>query len=232
MNYSTNNQSIKLWAEDDRPREKLLLKGKQVLSDAELIAILIGSGTKNESAVDLAKRILASVHNNLNALGKMTENDLMSFKGIGKAKAISIITALELGRRRRIEEASIETKIKDSKSVFELMQPLIGESSTEEFWVICLNNSHKIIKKIRLSIGGITGTVVDVRMVFKNAVALHTTALILCHNHPSGTLKPSESDIQLTKKMKNAGETLDIKVLDHIIITETSYFSFADEGLM
>lgn len=232
MNYSTNNQSIKLWAEDDRPREKLLLKGKQVLSDAELIAILIGSGTKNESAVALAKRILASVHNNLNALGKLSENDLMSFKGIGEAKAISIITALELGRRRRTEEASIETKIKDSKSVFELMQPLIGEASTEEFWVICLNNSNKIIKKILLSIGGITGTVVDVRMVFKNAVALHATALILCHNHPSGTLKPSESDIQLTKKMKSAGETLDIKVLDHIIITEKSYFSFADEGLI
>jgi len=232
MNYSTNNQSIKLWAEDDRPREKLLLKGKQALSDAELIAILIGSGTKNESAVALAKRILASVHNNLNALGKLSENDLMSFKGIGEAKAISIITALELGRRRRIEEATIETKIKDSKSVFELMQPLIGEASTEEFWVICLNNSHKIIKKICLSIGGITGTVVDVRMVFKNAVALHATALILCHNHPSGALKPSESDIQLTKKMKSAGETLDIKVLDHIIITEKSYFSFADEGLI
>ncbi len=232
MEYTTSNQSIKLWAEDDRPREKLLLKGKQALSDAELIAILIGSGSKNESAVDLAKRILASVNNNLNALGKLSENDLMSFKGIGEAKAISIITALELGRRRRIEEATIETKIKDSKSVFELMQPIIGEAATEEFWVIYLNNSHKIIKKTQLSIGGITGTVVDVRVAFKNALAHQATALILCHNHPSGTLKPSESDIQLTKKMKNAGETLDIKVLDHIIITEKSYFSFADEGLI
>lgn len=232
MDYTTNAQSIKLWAEDDRPREKLLLKGKQALSDAELIAILIGSGTKNESAVALAKRILTSVNNNLNALGKLSENDLMAFKGIGEAKAISIITALELGRRRRIEEAVIETKIKDSNSIFELMQPLIGEATTEEFWVIYLNNSHKIIKKIQLSVGGITGTVVDVRVAFKNAVTLNATAIIVCHNHPSGTLKPSEMDIQLTKKMKIAGETLDVKVLDHIIITENAYFSFADEGLM
>lgn len=232
MNYNTNYQPIKLWAEDDRPREKLLIKGKQALSDAELIAILIGSGTKNESAVDLSKRILASVNNNLNALGKLSENDLMTFKGIGEAKAITIITALELGRRRRLEDAVIDTKIKDSNSVFELMQPLIGEASTEEFWVIYLNNSHKIIKKIRLSIGGITGTVVDVRVAFKNAVTFQATAIILCHNHPSGTLQPSEMDIQLTKKMKIAGETLDIKVLDHIIITEKAYFSFADEGMI
>lgn len=232
MNYTSNYQSIKLWAEDDRPREKLLAKGKQALSDAELIAILIGSGTKNESAVDLSKKILASVNNNLNALGKLSENDLMTFKGIGEAKAITIITALELGRRRRLADAVIDTKIKDSNSVFELMQPLIGEASTEEFWVIYLNNSHKIIKKIQLSIGGITGTVVDVRIAFKNAVTLQATAIILCHNHPSGTLQPSEMDIQLTKKMKIAGETLDIKVLDHIIITEKAYFSFADEGMI
>lgn len=232
MNYQKNPFSIKLWAEDDRPREKLLSKGKQALSDAELIAILISSGSRNESAVELSKRILASINNNLSALGKLSVTDLMKFKGIGEAKAISIITALELGRRRRLEEAMELPKITSSKTVFEIMQPLIGEIATEEFWIVYLNNSNKILHKSQLSSGGLTGTVVDVRLVFKKAVEINSTAIILCHNHPSGNTKPSDADIQLTKKMKLGGETLDVKVLDHLIITEKAYFSFADEGLI
>ncbi|MBQ0909564.1 DNA repair protein RadC [Flavobacterium sp. F-328] len=220
------------WSEDDKPREKLMLKGKSVLSDAELIAILIGSGSRNESAVALSKRILASVDSNLNALGKLSLAQLTQFKGIGEAKAIAIIAALELGRRRRAEEATELTKVTSSKIIFEIMQPIIGELPHEEFWVIYMNNSNKVIYKSQLSKGGITGTLVDVRLVYKMALEMGATALILCHNHPSGTLVPSDADKQITKKVKTAGESLEIKVLDHLIVTERSYFSFADEGLM
>ncbi|MDO8317107.1 MAG: DNA repair protein RadC [Flavobacterium sp.] len=219
------------WSEDDKPREKLMLKGKSVLSDAELIAILIGSGSRSESAVDLSKRILASVDNNLNALGKLSLSQLMQFKGIGEAKAISIIAALELGRRRRGEDALELKKITSSKIIFEIMQPIIGELPHEEFWIIYMNNSNKVISKSQLSKGGITGTLVDVRIVFKTALEMGATALILCHNHPSGTLIPSDADKQITRKLKLAGDSLEIKVLDHLIVTETSYFSFADEGI-
>ena len=224
--------SIKNWNEDDRPREKLLLKGKNSLSDAELIAILISSGNKEESAVHLAKRILTFVTNNLNELGKLSVTDLTQFKGIGEAKAITIITALELGRRRRLEEALERPEIKSSKAVFNIMQPVIGELPHEEFWVLYLNNSNKIIYKDRLSSGGITGTLVDVRVLFKKALELSSVGLILCHNHPSGSLKPSRSDINLTKRIQDAGEILDIKVLDHLLITEKAYFSFADNNLI
>lgn len=223
--------SIANWSEDDKPREKLMLKGKSALSDAELIAILIGSGSRNESAVDLSKRILASVDNNLNSLGKLTVSQLIQFKGIGEAKAISIISAMELGRRRRAEEAVELIKITSSKMIFEIMQPLIGELPHEEFWIVYLNNSNKILSKSQLSKGGITGTLVDVRLVFKNALEMGATALILCHNHPSGTLVPSDADKQITKKLKSAGDSLEIKVLDHLIVTENSYFSFVDEGI-
>jgi DNA repair protein RadC len=219
------------WSEDDKPREKLMLKGKSVLSDAELIAILIGSGSRNESAVDLSKRILASVDNNLNALGKLSISQLMNFKGIGEAKAISIIAALELGRRRRAEDAVELKKVTSSKIIFEIMQPIIGELPHEEFWIIYLNNSNKIISKSQLSKGGITGTLVDVRIVFKTALEMGATGLILCHNHPSGTLIPSDADKHITRKLKLAGDSLEIKVLDHLIVTEKNYFSFADEGI-
>lgn len=219
------------WSEDDKPREKLMLKGKSVLSDAELIAILIGSGSRNESAVDLSKKILASVDNNLNALGKLSIAQLMVFRGIGEAKAISIIAALELGRRRRGEDAVELKKITSSKIIFEIMQPIIGELPHEEFWIIYMNNSNKVISKSQLSKGGITGTLVDVRIVFKTALEIGATALILCHNHPSGTLIPSDADKQITRKLKLAGDSLEIKVLDHLIVTETGYFSFADEGI-
>ncbi|QCX40096.1 JAB domain-containing protein [Aureibaculum algae] len=232
MDDKNKPTSIKSWKEDDRPREKLIIKGKDSLSDAELVAILIGSGNRQESAVDLSKRILANVNNNLSELGKLSVNDLMQFKGIGEAKAITIITALELGRRRRLEEALIKPKISSSKAVFDIMQPIIGELLHEEFWLLYLNNSNKIIYKNKLSSGGITGTLVDVRMLFKKALELSSVAIILSHNHPSGNLKPSKADIDLTKKIQEAGKTLDIKVLDHLIITEKDYFSFADGNLM
>ena len=227
-----NSFSIKNWNEDDRPREKLLLKGRTALSDAELIAILIGSGSRNESAVSLSQRILASVSNNLSELGRLSIPELMEFKGIGEAKAICIAAAMELGRRRRTGEALERKKITSSNSVFEYVQPIIGELPHEEFWILYLNNSNKIIKSAQLSKGGITGTVVDVRLAFKDALQLGAVGIILAHNHPSGTLKPSQADIQLTKKLKTAGDSLDIKVLDHLIITEKAYFSFADENMM
>lgn len=222
---------INQWAEDDRPREKFLLKGKAALSDSELLAILIGSGSRNESAVQLCQRILATSENNLNTLGKMSVSQLMQFKGIGEAKAISIAAALELGRRRRAEEAVELKKISSSKAVFEIMQPIIGELPHEEFWVLYLNNSNKVIYKAQLSKGGITGTVVDIRLLFKMALEQNATAVLLTHNHPSGKLLASEADIQITKKIKEAGKTLEIHVLDHIIITENGYLSFQDAGI-
>lgn len=223
---------INQWAEDDRPREKFLLKGKSTLSDSELLAILIGSGSRNESAVQLCQRILASVNNNLSHLGKQSVQQLIQFKGIGEAKAITIAAALELGRRRRDETTLELSKITSSKAVFELMQPVIGELPHEEFWVLYLNNSNKVIYKSQISKGGITGTVVDTRLVFKTALEHHATSVILVHNHPSGKLQASEADKQITKKLAEAGKHLDILVLDHIIVTEKSYFSFADEGLL
>jgi DNA repair protein RadC len=222
---------IHQWAEDDRPREKFLLKGKAALSDSELLAILIGSGSRNESAVQLCQRILASSENNLNTLGKMSVAQLTQFKGIGEAKAISIAAALELGRRRRAEEAIELKKITSSKAVFEIMQPIIGELPHEEFWVLYLNNSNKVIYKAQLSKGGITGTVVDLRLLFKMALEQNAIAVLLIHNHPSGKLMASDADIQITKKIKQAGQTLEIQVLDHIIITENGYLSFQDTGI-
>lgn len=226
------NFAIKYWAEDDKPREKLMLKGKSVLSDAELIAILIGSGSRTESAVELSKRILISTDNNLNALGKLSLKQLTVFKGIGEAKAIAIIAALELGRRRRAEESLELQKITSSKAVFEIMQPIVGELPHEEFWVLYLNNSNKVIYKTQISKGGITGTVVDTRIIYKTALEHNATSLILCHNHPSGVLQASDADKQITRKLKEAGKQLDVLVLDHVIVTEKSYFSFADEGIL
>jgi len=232
MSEKQTSFSIKNWSQDDQPREKLRDKGRTALSDAELIAILIGSGNREESAVALCKRIFASVDNNLNALGKLSIEQLMSFKGIGEAKAITIAAALELGRRRRIEDALQLEKITSSRSVYDLMQPILGELPHEEFWILYLNNSNKVLQKNQLSKGGITGTLVDVRLVLKNALGVGATALILCHNHPSGTLNPSQADKEITQKLKTAAHSLDIKVLDHLIVTENAYFSFADERLL
>lgn len=224
------NLSIKSWALDDRPREKLLAKGKANLSDAELIAILLGSGNREESAVALSKRILQSVNGNFNELAKLSVEQLMQFKGIGEAKAISIITALEIGKRRQFEQTIVKPKITSSKDVFNLMQPVIGELQHEEFWVLYLNNSNKVLAKDQSSKGGLTATLVDIRLLYKRALEMTSVAIVVCHNHPSGKLKPSHADKQLTQKIKQAGATLDIKLLDHLIITEKAYFSFADEG--
>jgi DNA repair protein RadC len=176
--------------------------------------------------------MLASVSQNLNALGKLSLSQLMQFKGIGEAKAITIIAALELGRRRRVEETVELVKITSSKVIFDVMQPIIGELPHEEFWIVYLNNSNKVISKTQLSKGGITGTVVDLRLVFKMALEYGATSIVLCHNHPSGSLKPSDADIQITQKLKRAGESLEIAILDHVIVTETSYFSFVDQGIL
>ncbi|SKB24669.1 RadC family protein [Maribacter arcticus] len=224
--------SIKNWSDDDKPREKLVHKGRSVLSDAELIAILIGSGSRAESAVELSKRILASVDNNLNELGRLSIKQLMTFKGIGEAKAVSIAAALEVGRRRRGEDAAKIDKIGSSQDVYHLLQPILGDLEHEEFWILFLNNSNKVLHKAQLSKGGITGTLVDVRLVMKQTLELGAVAIILVHNHPSGTLRPSAADKQITQKIKTASETLDVKVLDHLIITQKSYYSFADEKIL
>jgi len=224
--------SIKSWAEEDRPREKLLEKGRQMLSDAELIAILIASGSKNETAVELSKRILASVDNNLNALSKLTVTDLMKFKGIGEAKALTIVAALELGRRRKESESTIREKFISSKSVYDFMKPLMMDLPHEEFWLLMLNRSNILIKKELISRGGVAGTVVDTKIIFKTAVDNYASSIIVCHNHPSGNIKPSDEDIKITKALKEAGKIMDIPVNDHLIFTENGYYSFADEGLI
>ena len=223
---------IPQWNIDDRPREKLIAKGHHSLSDSELIAILIGSGNKQESAVALSKRILASVDNNLNELAKIPIEQLTIFKGIGEAKAIAIITAITLGKRLQIEQALVKPTITSSKSVYKIMQPKIGNLQYEEFWVLYLNNSNKVINMVQLSKGGLTGTIVDIRVLFKKAMELLSIAFIICHNHPSGELIVSDADKKLTRKIKKASETLDIKLLDHLIITEKGYLSFADEKIL
>ncbi|WP_394747248.1 RadC family protein [Spongiimicrobium salis] len=223
---------IKYWSKDDKPREKLAQKGKTTLSDAELLAILIGTGVKNESAVSLSRKILASVSHNLRDLGKLSVTQLKEFKGIGEAKAITIVAALEMGRRRREERAREIVKITGSNDVFTVLHSHIGELPHEEFWIIYLNNSNNIMDIVQLSKGGITGTIVDIRLVLKKALELGAIALILAHNHPSGTLKPSASDKKMTKRIQSAAEALDIKVLDHLIITRKDYFSFADNQLL
>jgi DNA repair protein RadC len=224
--------SIKNWADDDKPREKLRHKGSFVLSDAELVAILIGSGNRNESAVELSKRILASVDHNLSEMGKLSVNQLMKFKGIGEAKAVTIAAALEVGRRRRMQDTTKITKISGSRDAFELLYPLMGELQHEEFWIVYLNNSNKVIQKSQLSKGGITGTLVDVRLVLRQALELGAVGIILAHNHPSGTLKPSAADKEITQKLRKASEALDIMVLDHLVLAQHHYFSFADQGIL
>jgi DNA repair protein RadC len=223
---------INQWAEDDRPREKFLIKGKSSLSDSELLAILIGSGSRNESAVQLCQRILASANNNLNYLSRLSVQQLMQFKGVGEAKAISIASALELGKRRQNESASELKIITSSKDVFEIMNPLIGELPHEEFWVLFLNNSNKVIYKSQISKGGITGTIVDSRLIFKMAFEHYATSIVLVHNHPSGKLQASVADKQITTRLKEAGKYLEIQILDHVIVCQKAYLSFADENLL
>ena len=224
--------SIKAWAEGDRPREKLILNGRHTLSDAELIAILIRTGAKNITAVDVAKQILYHCNNNLSELSRLNVKDLARFKGIGTVKAVSVVAALELGRRRRESEAIKKEIISSSTDIVELVQPQLADLPHEEFWLILLNRANHIITKIILSKGGISGTVVDPRLVFKAAIEHQASGIILCHNHPSGNPKPSNEDVVLTKKLRDAGKNLDISILDHIIIAGSTFYSFADEGVI
>jgi DNA repair protein RadC len=226
--------SIKIteWAVEDRPREKLIQKGTASLSDAELLGILISSGTKLKSAVDLGRELLALANNNLNSLGKLSINDLKKLHGIGPARAVTIAAALELGRRRKLSEVPDVLQIKCSKDVADVFQPLLADLSHEEFWILFLNRSNKVISRMKLSQGGISGTVTDVRMVMKKAIEYLASGIIVCHNHPSGNLNPSESDSKITQKIKEAGNLMDIQLLDHLIISDRDYYSFADNGLI
>ncbi len=226
------NQSIKTWAEDDRPREKLMLKGKKQLSDSELIAILLNSGSREQSAVDLAKDLLASSNNDLVEFSKKNLEDLCKFKGVGEAKAITLLAALELGRRRKDAIAPQQLKIITSNQAFQYLKPFLQDLLVEEFYVLFLNRANVIIKHLQLSSGGMTGTVVDNRIIFKEAISCLASSMILAHNHPSGQLKPSEQDIRLTKKIVEFGKLVEIDVLDHLIVNDYSYFSFADSGIL
>ena len=223
---------IKDWALEDRPREKLLAKGITSLSNAELLAILIRSGGPDTSAVDLARQVLKQAGNNLQELGKRSITDLVKHNGMGTVKAITIVAALELGRRRKKSELHEKIRISGTQDVFTLFQPVIGDLSHEEFWVLLLNRSNRVIDNIRISQGGISGTVIDVRLILKNALDRLASSLILSHNHPSGNLKPSDADIKITSKISEASKTMDIQLLDHIIIADNSYFSFSDEGMI
>ncbi|NQZ77181.1 MAG: DNA repair protein RadC [Ekhidna sp.] len=227
-----NRLTIKSWAEADRPREKLILKGRSSLSEAELIAILIGSGNTKQTAVELAQHVLNNCDNNLTKLAKLSIKDLQQFKGIGEAKAITIAAALEIGRRRKETEPIKQPKISSSRDSFELLQSDMMDLEHEEFWLILLKRNNEVIRKEKISAGGVSGTVVDPKLIFKRALEVTASGLILAHNHPSGNLKPSTQDIVLTKKIKSAGDTLDISVFDHLIVSDTAYFSFADEGLL
>ena len=230
MSNENSYRSISSWAEEDRPREKMLLKGRQSLSDAELIAIMLGSGSAGESALGLAQRILASVDNNLHDLGKRSIQDFQRFKGVGEAKAITIAAALELGRRRQISDLRDRPKVASSRDAFNAIASLLTDLYHEEFWLLMLNKANEVVAREKLSAGGMAGTVADVKLAFKLALDARASAIIAVHNHPSGNLKPSEADISLTKKLKEAGKILDLPLLDHLIVSERGYYSFADEG--
>lgn len=231
MQFS-ENLTIKKWATEDRPREKLVLKGKTALSDAELIAILIGSGTRELSAVELAKSILSDINNDLNQLARLTIKDLKKFNGIGEAKAISIISALELGRRRNKTRSIKKLRIQSSVQIYNYLKPYLLDLDHEQFWVLFLNRANEIIKSEPISSGGVAGTIVDPKIIFKRALEHGASYVILAHNHPSGTLNPSQEDINLTKRIKEAGRTLELPILDHIIFTDHDYFSFSDRALL
>ena len=223
---------IKSWAEEDRPREKMLAKGKEALSNAELIAILIGSGNSKETAVDLSKRILHDSKDNLIELSRLSINDLMKYNGIGEAKAVTIAAALELGRRRRFSEALEKPSIKNSQIAYECFYAHLSDLDHEQFWIMLLNNANKVIKLEKIGVGGMTGTTADPKKIFKSALENNATSVMLCHNHPSGNVIPSNADKQITNNLVKAGHFLEIKILDHIIIGNDNYFSFADEGLL
>ena len=228
MNLSS---SIKTWSLDDRPREKLIEKGAQSLSNAELLAIILGSGSKDESAVDLAKRILNFAHNSLSDIGRLGIEDLMQFKGVGEAKAVALCSAFEVARRRK-EEIVDKVRITSAKDVYSLISPFVSDLNHEEFWVLYLNRANIVLRKEKVSSGGISGTVVDQKMILKKALLNLSSSIILVHNHPSGNLKPSLADKKVTQKMKSACEMLEINLLDHLIIAGNAYYSFADELIL
>ena len=233
LNYTENKiRGIKSWAEDDRPREKLLNKSRKSLSDAELLAIVIGSGTANRSALEVSQSILRSVSNNLNELARLDIHDLLRFKGIGKAKASNIMAVMELGRRRRLSEGLKKASVTCSRDAFEIMDPIIGDLSYEEFWLLLLNRGQRIQRSVCISEGSVSGTVADPKKIFKIALENNASGVILCHNHPSGLVNPSANDQRITKKCKEAGSFLDLPVIDHLIVAGGRYFSFADEGLL
>ncbi|MEO5603646.1 MAG: DNA repair protein RadC [Cyclobacteriaceae bacterium] len=229
---SLNPLKIKNWSPEDRPREKLLLKGIHALSDAELVAILLGSGTTTTSAVELAKKVLQTVDNKLNELARLSIKDLTRVKGIGEVKAITIIAALELGRRKRDSDPEEKPRITGSRDVFEILKAHLLDIPHEEFWILLLNRANRVIKKHQISQGGVSGTVADPKIIFKVALGELASGIILAHNHPSGNLTASQADIELTKKLKEAGKLLEIQVLDHVIIAGQKYYSFADEGIL
>lgn len=231
MELTNDSKSLTIlqWAEEDRPREKLLLKGKSSLSDAELLAILIGSGTVSMSAVDVGKLLMHSCENDINQLAKMSVKDLKKIKGIGEAKAITIISALELGRRRKNIDLPQE-RVKGSRSIYELMIPHLMDIPHEEFWVVMLNRANVVTKLKQISKGGVVGTVVDYKIIFKLAIEELASSIVLVHNHPSGNLTPSTADIDITRRSRQIGDLMDIPVVDHLIFTNNSYYSFADEG--
>jgi len=232
MDDTSPRLPISQWAEADKPREKLIKNGKSVLSDSELIAILLRSGTREKSAVDLARFMLQKCDNDLITLSKLSVDELMKIKGIGQAKALSIVAALELGRRRRQAEVLVKKLITSSRDAYELFYPYLADSIYEEFWVMFLNRANARLSIHSISEGGQSGTVVDPKKIFKLALEQNAASIVLCHNHPSGNLKPSDADIKLTKKLKEAGQMLDMPVLDHLIIGDEKYFSFADEGIL
>lgn len=232
MDSKTNKLPINKWSVDDRPREKMLAKGRGSLTDSELMAILIGSGNNDESAVALSQRILNDNSNNLIELSKLSINDLMTYKGIGEAKSITIAAALELGRRRRYAEAIEKPSVGCSRDAFEYLYPHVSDLAQEQFWILLLNSANKIIKKERIGIGGLSSTSADPKIIFKSAIESLASSIILCHNHPSGSTEPSKMDMSLTTNIVNGGKILDIKVLDHLIVGNNIYFSFADHGLI
>jgi DNA repair protein RadC len=229
MTYPPQSLSIKSWAEEDRPREKLLQQGKPALSDAELLAILLGSGTREASAVAVAQKILNSVNHNLNDLGRRSIAELKTFKGIGEAKAITISAALELGRRRQLSRIAEKPQVACSRDAYDAIAPILVDLQHEEFWIISLNRANRVLGRSRVSAGGMSGTVVDAKIVFRKALHTEASSIVLCHNHPSGSLNPSQADLDLTKKLAKAGKAVDIPVLDHLIVSERGYYSFADE---
>ena len=223
---------IKSWAEEDRPREKLMQKGRAALSDAELLAILLGSGTAKLSAVDVAKLVLSAANNDLNTLARFSLKELMRQKGIGEAKAITIVAALELGRRRKEADAPARTTITCSRDIYRTVQPHLQDLPHEEFWVVLLNRANVVMRTVSISRGGVAGTVADPKLIFKEALEQLASSVILVHNHPSGNKNPSAADIALTRKLKDAGQFLDLPILDHLIYTDAGYYSFADEGML